>query len=59
MEVEVITPPVTNFLKVKLDQVTIDYLWKIIEIGKSNNSEHRYYLAGNISQSILIEDIDS
>ena len=59
MEVTKISPPVSGFLKVKLDQETIDYLWKIINISKTNNQNHKNRLAGNISQSFLLDDIDS
>ena len=34
MQVEMVVPPTTNFLRVKLDRDIIDYLWKIIEIGE-------------------------
>ena len=59
MEVTKISPPNTGFLKVKLDQEIIDYLWKIIEISKTKNQNHKNYLAGNISRSFLLDDIDS
>tara|TARA_Y100001968_G_C19393210_1_gene736780 strand:+ start:979 stop:1620 length:642 start_codon:yes stop_codon:yes gene_type:complete len=58
MQVLSITPPVTSFLQVKLDQITIDYLWKIIELAKVKNIDHKNKLVGNISKSILLEDID-
>ena len=58
MDVDVIVPPITNFLKVKLDQSTIDYLWKIIDISKSKNAKFKHKLAGNISNSLLLDDID-
>ena len=59
MQVQKIDPPVSPFLKVKLDQEVIDYLWKIIDIGKTNNTDFKYNLVGNISQSLLLEDIDT
>ena len=59
MEVTKISPPVSGFLKVKLDQEIIDYLWKIIDISKTKNKNHKHHLAGNISQSFLIDDQDS
>tara|TARA_Y100001968_G_C19374799_1_gene727041 strand:- start:73 stop:717 length:645 start_codon:yes stop_codon:yes gene_type:complete len=59
MEVQKISPPITPFLQIKLDQKVVDYLWKIIDIAKSNNENHKSKLVGNISQSILLEDIDS
>ena len=59
MQVEQIIPPTTCFLKVKLDQVIVDYLWKIIEIGKIKTIDVKEKLAGNISQSYLLEDLDA
>ena len=59
MQVELISPNVTKYLRVKLDKVTIDYLWKIIAIGKTKNIDYKKKLIGNISQSLLLEDIDS
>ena len=51
-------PKVSPFVKVKLDQNVIDHLWKIIDIGKTKNKNYKDHLVGNISQSLLIEDID-
>ena len=59
MEVKKISPPVTPFLQIKLDQEVVDYLWKIIDIAKTTNENHKSKLVGNISQSLLLEDIDS
>ena len=59
MEVQNISPPVNGFLQVKLDQSTIDYLWKIIDIAKNENQIVNNKLAGNISQSLALKDIDS
>ena len=59
MEVKKISPPVNGFLQIKLDQQSIDYLWKIIDIAKKNNLNHKHKLAGNISKSFLLEDLDS
>ena len=59
MEVKRISPRVNCFLQVKLDQEIIDYLWKIIDISKTNNINFKNKLAGNISQSLVLEDIDS
>jgi len=59
MEVKKIYPPVSPFLQVKLDNEAIDYLWKVIEIAKTNNKNYKNNLAGNISQSILLDDLDS
>ena len=58
MEVKKISPPVTPFLQIKLDQEVVDYLWKIIDIAKTTNVSHKSKLIGNISQSLLLEDID-
>ena len=59
MEVKNISPPINGFLQVKLDNEVIDYLWNIIDIAKSKNENFKKNLVGNISQSILLEDIDS
>ena len=59
MEVKKISPPVTPFLQIKLDQEVVDYLWKIIDIAKTANENYKSKLVGNISQSLLLEDIDS
>ena len=59
MEVKKISPPVSGFLQLKLEQEFIDYLWKIIDIAKKKNKNYKGYLVGNISQSLLLDDIDS
>ena len=59
MEVKVVTPSITNFLQVKLDKKVIDYLWKIVEVAGNNNKSYKDKLAGNISKSFLLEDLDS
>ena len=59
MEVENISPAVSGFFKVKLDQKVIDYLWKIIDIANTKNINFKTQLAGNISQSLLLDDLDS
>ena len=58
MEVINIRPPITSFLQVKLDQIIIDYLWKIIENAKSKDIDHKKKLIGNISKSILLDDLN-
>jgi len=42
-----------------LDKIIIDYLWNIIDIAKSNNINFNRKLAGNISESLLLEDKNS
>ena len=59
MEVAKITPPSTCFLQVKLEQETIDYLWKIIDAASSKEVNHKKQLIGNISKSLLLDDKDS
>ena len=59
MEVKVILPTTSNFLQVRLDKKVIDYLWGAIEIAKKNNKSFKDKLAGNISNSLLLEDLDS
>ena len=56
MEVSIISPPINCFLQVKLDQEILDYLWKIIDIARKNNKNNKDQLAGNISQSLLLDD---
>ncbi len=58
MEVKNISRPINGFLQVKLDQEIIDYLWKIIDIAKTKNMNVSNKLAGNISQSLSLDDID-
>ena len=59
MEVKKISPPINNFLQVRLDEKIIDYLWKIIDLAKNKNVNHNSKLVGNISQSLLLDDLDS
>ena len=59
MKVKKIYPPVTPFLQVQLDQEIVDYLWKIIDIAKTNNINFKDKLIGNISQSLLLDDQDN
>ena len=59
MQVKAISPPISGFVQIKLDQIIIDYLWKIIDLAKTKNKNHKSKLIGNISQSLLLDDIDS
>ena len=59
MEVKVILPPVSNFLQIKLDKNVVDYLWGAIEVANSNKKSLKSKLAGNISKSFSLEDLDS
>ena len=59
MEAIIKSPPVNGFIEVKFEQKIIDYLWKIIDIGKTSKNIINNRLAGNISQSLLLEDQDS
>ena len=59
MEVKKISPPVTPFLQIKLDQEVIDYLWRIIDVAKTKNINMKNTLVGNISQSLLLDDLDN
>ena len=45
-----------GFIEVKLDQKTIEYLWKIVNKGLKKKLSHKKELAGNISKSYLIFD---
>ena len=59
MEVKSISPPNNGFLQVKLDPKNIAHLWNIIDIAKAKNINYNANLAGNISQSLLLNDLDS
>ena len=59
MEVRKIYPPVSPILEVELDEKIINYLWKIIDIAKTNNLDFKSSLVGNISSSLLLDDKDS
>ena len=54
--VESITPKSIGWLEVKLDDKELDYLWKAVDEKGLN---HRTRLAGNISESRLLEDKDN
>tara|TARA_Y100001968_G_scaffold220130_1_gene202941 strand:- start:385 stop:1038 length:654 start_codon:yes stop_codon:yes gene_type:complete len=58
MEVKKIHPPVSPFLQVRLDKEVVNYLWSIIDIAETNNNNHKSKLVGNISQSLLLDDLD-
>lgn len=51
-------PPVTPFIELNLEKEIIDYLWKIINKSETEDINHKKYLAGNISKSYLLKDID-
>ena len=59
MKVKKIYAPITPFLEVKLDQEVIDYLWRIIDMGKTKNIDFKNKLIGNISKSLLLDDHDN
>ena len=59
MKVKRIYPAVTPFLQIQLDQEVIDYLWKIIDIAKTQNINLKNQLVGNISQSLFLDDQDN
>ena len=59
MEVKIESPNITNFLQIRLDKNVIDYLWNAIEVAKKNNKSHKSRLAGNISKSFTLKDLDS
>ena len=59
MEVKKVSPPVTPFLQIKLDQEVVDYLWKIIDIAKTKDITVKHTLIGNISQSLRLDDQDN
>ena len=59
MEVKNISPPITNFLQVKLDQKIIYNLWKIVDLAKTKNKNFNTKLVGNITQSLILDDLDS
>ena len=49
-------PTKVCFLEVQLDQLTTDYLWKIIDNAKIKKTDYKKNLAGNISQSLELND---
>ena len=51
--------PVTPYLEVKLDQMIVDYLWKIIAKSEVLKESHKTNLAGNISESYKLNDLDN
>ena len=59
MDVKKIYPPVSPILEVNLDKKVINYLWKIIDIAKTNNMDFKNSLIGNISSSLLLDDQES
>ena len=59
MEVEIKTPRVSSFLQVRLDKNIVDYLWSLIDTANNKKKSFKNNLAGNISESLLLEDIDS
>ena len=58
MEVKKIHPYSNPFLQVRLEKEVIDHLWKIIDLAKTKNINFNHKLAGNISQSLVLEDTD-
>ncbi len=52
-------PHVTPYLETKLDQEIIDYLWRLIKIAGMDIINNKKKLAGNISKSYLLKDIDN
>ena len=58
MNINTKVPPVTPFIELKLENNIIDYLWMIINNSHNDNVNHKQFLAGNISKSYLLKDID-
>ena len=56
MKITAKAPAQVCFLEVQLDQTTTDYLWKIIDQAKIENDCYKKNLAGNISQSLELND---
>ena len=53
-----ILPPNIPLLKCELGEDAVDYLWKQIEKAKIENKNANKYLAGNIKESLWLEDED-
>ena len=51
--------PNTPLLKGMLPKVVMDYLWEIIEEATINSKSSRQHLAGNISESLYLNDKDN
>jgi hypothetical protein len=50
---------ITPWYQVKLDNKTLEYLWNAIEAGEKESICYKKNLAGNISTSFSIKDIDN
>tara|TARA_B100000287_G_C20631388_1_gene779959 strand:- start:1024 stop:1743 length:720 start_codon:yes stop_codon:yes gene_type:complete len=48
-----------GWLEGKLDQKEVDYVWKCIKEAEDNNVDKRSELAGNISSSLQLIDVDN
>ena len=59
MKIKKIYPPVSPFLQVRLEQVYIDFLWKIIKKADNSNINQKDQLVGNISKSLMLDDLNS
>ena len=53
-----ILPPNIPLLKCELGKDAVEYLWKQIEKAKIENKNANKYLAGNIKESLYLEDED-
>tara|TARA_E500000331_G_C17028373_1_gene614038 strand:+ start:38 stop:769 length:732 start_codon:yes stop_codon:yes gene_type:complete len=51
-----IVPPNIDIIKCDLGDTAVRYLWKCIEKAKVNKKNANPYLAGNISESLYLED---
>tara|TARA_B100000965_G_C19343324_1_gene648415 strand:- start:29 stop:697 length:669 start_codon:yes stop_codon:yes gene_type:complete len=50
--------PTTPLLKCDLNESVMTYLWSIIDTAKEENKNSNKQLAGNISESLYLRDID-
>ena len=53
-----VSPPVSGWLEISLEQEIIDYLWKIERESKYPGTSVKNTLAGNITESRSLKDTD-
>ena len=51
-------PPIQGWLETKLPDNVVDRLWEYEKTARENHIEHGQYLAGNISKSLKLDDVD-
>ena len=60
MKAHFVTPPhLGGWLEVKLNKTEIDYLWTRIKAAEERDEDRRHTLAGQISASLVLDDLDN